>query len=103
MNDHAVEQENLGTRCASATAMERRMDSNRISGTVTELGGRVKEAAGALTGDMSLRTEGYYDQAEGLAESTLGRVKDYVAERPVNAMIAAGFIGFILGVWAGRA
>ncbi|MEP9378372.1 CsbD family protein [Aquabacter sp. CN5-332] len=78
------------------------MDSDRITSAATEFGGKVKEAAGAFTGSSRLRTEGYYDQAEGRAENTLGQIKDYVSDKPMNAVLAAGFLGFILGIWAAR-
>ena len=38
--------------------------------------GRVKEAAGVLTGDDKLRTEGKADQAVGKAKGAAEKVKD---------------------------
>jgi len=53
------------------------------SGKTEELKGRVKEAAGALTGDKALKREGQTDQAVGKVkqkvEKVIDRVKD-VAE-----------------------
>ena len=50
------------------------------SGTVDKLKGRVKEAAGALTGDKKLKREGKADQAVGKikqqAEKVIDKVKD---------------------------
>lgn len=50
------------------------------SGKSDELKGRVKEAAGALTGDKRLKREGKADQAVGKlkqkAEKVIDRVKD---------------------------
>ena len=50
------------------------------SGKSDELKGRVKEAAGALTGDQKLKREGKVDQAAGKikqkAEKIIDKVKD---------------------------
>jgi len=52
------------------------------SGKTDELKGRVKEAAGALTGDEKLKREGKTDQAVGKikqkAEKVIEKVKDSI-------------------------
>jgi len=52
------------------------------SGKSDELKGRVKEAAGALTGDRKLKREGRADQAVGKikqqAEKVIDKVKDVI-------------------------
>ena len=52
------------------------------SGKTDELKGRVKEAAGALTGDAKLKREGKTDQAVGKiqqqAEKVIEKVKDTI-------------------------
>ena len=52
------------------------------SGKTDELKGRVKEAAGALTGDEKLKREGKTDQAVGKikqqAERIIEKVKDTI-------------------------
>ncbi len=52
------------------------------TGKTDELKGRVKEAAGALTGDAKLKREGQVDQAVGkvkqTAEKMIDKVKDVV-------------------------
>ena len=51
-------------------------------GKTDELKGRVKEAAGALTGDAKLKREGQLDQTVGRvkqkAEKTIDKIKDAV-------------------------
>jgi uncharacterized protein YjbJ (UPF0337 family) len=42
--------------------------------------GRVKEAAGSLTGDDSLKREGKVDQASGKAKSGLDKLTDKVKD-----------------------
>ena len=46
------------------------------SGKSDELKGRVKEAAGALTGNAKLKREGKADQAVGKVKQTLKKVID---------------------------
>jgi len=40
--------------------------------------GRVKEAAGALTGDQGLKNEGHVDQAKGSLKKAVDRVAETV-------------------------
>jgi uncharacterized protein YjbJ (UPF0337 family) len=47
-----------------------------MSGTVDKTKGRIKEAAGALTDDDSLRNEGKVDQAIGKVKDAAGKVAD---------------------------
>ena len=46
------------------------------SGKTDEAKGRVKEAAGVLTGDKKLQREGKTDQAAGKVKKALDKVKD---------------------------
>ena len=48
------------------------------SGKTDELKGRVKEAAGALTGDAKLKQEGQIDQATGKVKQQVEKVVDKV-------------------------
>lgn len=52
------------------------------SGKTDELKGRVKEAAGALTGDTKLKQEGQVDQTTGKikqkAEKVIDKIRDAV-------------------------
>ena len=50
------------------------------SGKSEELKGRVKEAAGALTGDKRLKREGKADQAFGKIKQKVEKVIDKVKE-----------------------
>ncbi len=50
------------------------------SGKSDEMKGRVKEAAGALTGDDKLKREGKVDQAVGKVKQTAEKVIDKVKE-----------------------
>jgi uncharacterized protein YjbJ (UPF0337 family) len=43
--------------------------------------GRVKEAAGALTGDRSLKNRGRVDQAKGSVKNTVDKIADRFTSR----------------------
>jgi len=51
-------------------------DIDMTRGKTEELKGRVKEAAGALTGDAKLKREGQLDQAVGKVKQTAERIID---------------------------
>jgi uncharacterized protein YjbJ (UPF0337 family) len=50
------------------------------AGQTDELKGRVKEAAGALTGDEELKQEGRADQAVGKVKQKIDEIIDKVKE-----------------------
>ena len=52
------------------------VDKDRVDGSATNLGGKIKEGAGKLTGDRDLQAEGNLDQAKGKGQKALGDVKD---------------------------
>jgi uncharacterized protein YjbJ (UPF0337 family) len=47
-----------------------------MSGTTDKAKGRIKEAAGALSGDRKLKTEGKVDQAAGSVKKAVSKVAD---------------------------
>jgi uncharacterized protein YjbJ (UPF0337 family) len=49
-----------------------------MSGAIDKAKGRVKEAAGALTGDRKLKREGKLDQAAGEVKDAAEKVVDKV-------------------------
>jgi uncharacterized protein YjbJ (UPF0337 family) len=51
-----------------------------MSGKAEEAKGRVKEAAGALTGNERLKNEGKVDQASGKIKQTAERIVDKVKD-----------------------
>ncbi len=51
-------------------------DDDRVRGTANDLGGKVKEGLGKLTGDRRLESEGHMDQAKGKAQKAVGDLKD---------------------------
>jgi uncharacterized protein YjbJ (UPF0337 family) len=55
-------------------------DDTMTSGTIDKAKGRVKEAAGALTGDEALKAKGKVDQLAGKAKDATERMIDKVKE-----------------------
>lgn len=51
-------------------------DHDRVDGAAKNIGGKIKEAAGKLTGDEKLKAEGRADQLSGKVQNALGGVKD---------------------------
>jgi uncharacterized protein YjbJ (UPF0337 family) len=56
------------------------MDRDRVEGAAKNVGGKVKEAAGKVTGDEKLKREGQADQVAGKVQNVVGGVKDKVRE-----------------------
>jgi uncharacterized protein YjbJ (UPF0337 family) len=54
------------------------MDKDRVEGSATQAKGHIKEAAGKVTGDTKLQTEGKADQAAGKVQNTVGGMKDAI-------------------------
>ena len=52
------------------------MSEEHVKGGVEKVGGRIKEAVGALAGDERLKAEGQFDQLKGGAHQAWGDVKD---------------------------
>ena len=52
------------------------MSEEHVKGGFEKAGGRIKEAAGALTGNERLKSEGQMDQVKGSAHQVWGDVKD---------------------------
>jgi len=56
------------------------VDKNRVDGSAKNIGGKVKEGIGNVTGDSKMQTEGKTDQAEGKIQNTIGGIKDSVKD-----------------------
>jgi uncharacterized protein YjbJ (UPF0337 family) len=88
------------------------MDENRAEGTVRNVGGKVQEGVGRLTGDARTRAEGLANQAAGTAQDIYGHAADTARQTAAtldgwlrhnietqpytSALIALG-IGWLLG------
>lgn len=89
------------------------MDENRIAGSARNLGGKVEEGVGRVTGDMRTQVEGRLNQAAGAAQDLYGQTADTARETAVtfdkwfrNAIetqpYAAAFVVFGIGWLIGR-
>jgi uncharacterized protein YjbJ (UPF0337 family) len=52
------------------------MDKDRIEGSAKNIGGKIKEGVGKMTGDSKTQAEGKGDQVEGKIQNTVGGLKD---------------------------
>jgi uncharacterized protein YjbJ (UPF0337 family) len=57
------------------------MDKDRVDGAAKNVGGKIKEAAGKVTGDEKLKREGQADQVAGKVQNVVGGVKDKLREQ----------------------
>lgn len=53
-------------------------DDDRIEGSAKNLGGKIKEGFGKLTGDTKTEADGKADQVEGNVQNTWGGIKDAI-------------------------
>lgn len=55
-------------------------DHDRVEGAARNIGGKIKEGFGNLTGDVKLKAEGKAEQVEGRVQNAVGGVKDSLRE-----------------------
>jgi uncharacterized protein YjbJ (UPF0337 family) len=55
-------------------------DKDRVEGSAKNMGGKLKEGVGNLTGDSKMQAEGKGDQAEGKVQNAVGGIKDKAKE-----------------------
>jgi uncharacterized protein YjbJ (UPF0337 family) len=95
------------------------MNEDRVIGSARNLGGKVQEGYGRVTGDTQSQAEGLKNQAVGAAQDLYGQAKDTAAEaaqvvrrgamdaedfvrrvieqRPYTTAFAALCIGWLIG------
>jgi uncharacterized protein YjbJ (UPF0337 family) len=56
------------------------VDKDRVEGSATNMGGKLKEGLGRMTGDSKLEAEGKGDQVKGKIQNAIGGVKDALKE-----------------------
>jgi uncharacterized protein YjbJ (UPF0337 family) len=52
------------------------MDKDRVKGAAKNTTGKMKEAAGKMTGDSKMQAEGKMDRASGKVQNAVGGAKD---------------------------
>ncbi len=95
------------------------MNEDRVAGTARNLGGKVEEGFGRVTGDAKTQADGLINQAAGAAQDLYGQAKetasdaaqvvrrgavdaeDYVRriieQRPYTTAFAALCVGWLIG------
>jgi uncharacterized protein YjbJ (UPF0337 family) len=88
------------------------MDENRIEGTARNIGGKVQEGFGKVTGDARRQAEGLANQAAGAAQDLYGQAADTAREtggnfekvlrrtietQPYTSVLVALGIGWLVG------
>jgi uncharacterized protein YjbJ (UPF0337 family) len=95
------------------------MTDDRIAGTARNLGGKVQEGFGKVTGDTKTELQGKMNQASGSAQDLYGQAKDaasdaaeivkqgareaddyvrsFIEERPYTTAIGALALGWFIG------
>jgi uncharacterized protein YjbJ (UPF0337 family) len=91
---------------AAAGAEEKRMDQNQVEGVARKAGGRLKDAAGGLTGDTEMQAEGKASQLIGEAQQRYGAaidsVQSFAEEKPWHTLGIVAGAAFLLGLMLGR-
>ena len=87
------------------------MDEDRMKGSATDIGGKIKDTAGGLLGDNKMQAEGKADQVSGQLQNAYGSAKDtareaadslgeqvdsLLHERPMVALLGAVGVGYVL-------
>lgn len=84
------------------------MDQDQLAGGARELGGKVKDAVGGLTGVAKTQAEGKFDQVAGRVQRNYGAAVDaasdsienlseQVRQQPLVALLVAAAIGWVIG------
>ena len=83
------------------------VDENRAEGAIRNVGGKVQDAVGSLTGDTPTQARGKLNQAAGIAQNALGSAADTASEwsgalaetvqdRPLTSLLIAVSVGYVL-------
>jgi uncharacterized protein YjbJ (UPF0337 family) len=56
------------------------MDENRLSGTAKNIGGKLEEGIGQVTGDTKTQAEGIARQVSGAAQDLYGQARDAASD-----------------------
>jgi uncharacterized protein YjbJ (UPF0337 family) len=82
------------------------VDENRVEGTARNIGGKIQEAVGALTGDTAAQAHGQINRAAGRAQDAYGQtvdgVRNFASDQPIVALLSALGIGVLIGILFSR-
>ena len=82
------------------------MNEHQVNGGIDQGAGRLKDAAGALMGDLKTQAAGKAQQLRGQTESLYGEAIDrftaLATKRPTAALAGALGIGVVIGLLLSR-
>ena len=82
------------------------VDENRIEGTARNIGGKIQDAVGAVTGDKDTQARGQMNRAAGSAQDAYGQAMDevrtFASDQPIVALLSAMAVGVVIGFLLGR-
>ncbi|MGO9999306.1 MAG: CsbD family protein [Acetobacteraceae bacterium] len=82
------------------------VDENRVEGTARNIGGKVQDAVGAVTGDAATQARGQMNRAAGSAQNAHGQavdeVRNFASDQPVVALLSAMTLGIVFGFLLAR-
>ena len=84
------------------------MDEDRVTGTAKNIGGKIEEGLGRITGNAQNQLKGQARQVAGAAEDLYGQAKDTassftdlvqrtIEQQPYTAIAIAVAVGWLLG------
>jgi uncharacterized protein YjbJ (UPF0337 family) len=84
------------------------MDEDRVTGTAKNVGGKIEEGLGRITGNAQTQLKGQARQVAGAAEDLYGQAKDTassftdlvqrtIEQQPYTAVAIAVAVGWLLG------
>jgi uncharacterized protein YjbJ (UPF0337 family) len=77
------------------------MVQDQLEGAAQQVVGKVQDAVGAITGDADTQVEGKMRQAFGNLQESYGQTVDHVrvavASQPIQGVLIAAAVGFVLG------
>jgi uncharacterized protein YjbJ (UPF0337 family) len=65
------------------------MDENRVAGTARNVGSKIEEGLGRVTGDTKTQAEGIVNQVKGSAQDMYGRAQDAASDMAGSARDSA--------------
>ena len=71
--------------------------SDRVEGIARELGGRVQEGVGKITGDARTEAEGQVNRVAGQAQQAAAQFSDVIKAQPAVSVLVAVAVGYVLG------
>ena len=72
------------------------MNSDTFHGTATDVGGKVQETMGDLTGDSQMRADGLSAQASGKVQKGIGSAREFARKQPLAAAALLGGAGLLV-------